>query len=460
MPVDANRFPARRGRGGGRARRGRRGLGWGLLALLALVSLLWPPAVLSTARAASGGPPPGRPPAADARAVILVEARTGQVLYERNADQPMPMASTTKIMTALLAIERGDLRQVITTSDRAWGVEGSSLYLALGEQRTLEELLYGLMLQSGNDAAVAIAEGVAGSVETFVGWMNQRARDLGLEHTRFVDPHGLASRDHYTTARDLATLARVAMQNPTFRRIAGTREYRMPWPEKQSERVLYNHNRFLWRYDGATGVKNGYTRAARGALVASAERDGVELIGVLLGAHPTGMYRDMAALMDWGFAGFTPMTLVRAGEVVGRVAVAGGEVASVPAVASHGSRWLVARGGPGPAVTREVEPVPGLRAPLEHGARVGTLVLRMDGRELDRVPLVSGQAVPARPPLAAVAGSLESWRWAACGAVALLGAAWGIRQRRRALARRRWRRRRAGFDPMLYAFRTRDPGAG
>ena len=417
------------------------------------------PGGLPRAEAAEGAPE--RPPAADARAAILIDAATGQVLFEHNADESMPMASTTKIMTALLAIERGDLHQVITTSERAFGVEGSSLYLALGEQRTLEELLYGLMLQSGNDAAVAIAEGVAGSVETFVDWMNQRARDLGLEHTHFADPHGLASRDHYTSARDLATLARVAMANPTFRRIVGTREYRMPWPEKQSERVLYNHNRFLWRYEGATGVKNGYTSAARGALVASARRDGVELIGVLLGAHPTGMYRDMAALMDWGFARFRPLELVRAGEAVGRVPVEGGQEAAVGAVAAYGARWLVPRDEPAPAVHKDVELEAGLRAPLAKGARVGTLVVRVGDQVVDRIPLLSDRGV--EPLTLWQATTRELGRRQPVGYAAALGVLvvlWGtVRWRRYVLARRRWRRRVAAFNPVWYAFRARDPGA-
>ncbi|HEY8552560.1 MAG TPA: D-alanyl-D-alanine carboxypeptidase family protein [Thermaerobacter sp.] len=400
------------------------------------------------------------PPPQDARAAILVDAATGQVLYARNADAALPMASTTKIMTALLAIERGDLQQVITTGERAFGVEGSSLYLALGERRTLEELLYGLMLRSANDAAVAIAEGLAGSVDAFVGWMNQRARDLGLRHTRFADPHGLASRDHYTSARDLATLARVAMANPTFRRIVGTREYRMPWPEKQAERVLQNHNRFLWRYEGATGIKNGYTRAARGALVASARRDGIELIGVLLGAHPTGMYRDMADLMDWGFTRFRPVRLVRAGETVASVPVTGGRRDRVPAVAAYGSQWLVPRDEPAPPVDRAVQFEEPLRAPLAAGARVGTLVVRVGDQVVDRIPLLSGASVAAVPGWEAAGKRLDEWAEPALlAAGAILALVAGVRWRRHVVARRRWRRRVATFDPMWYAFRPRDPGA-
>lgn len=409
---------------------------------------------------------PAEPPPVDAGAVILVDALTGQVLYERNADQRLPMASTTKIMTALLAIERGDLDQVITTSENAWGVEGSSLYLALGERRTLRELLYGLMLRSGNDAAVAIAEGLAGSVPEFVAWMNRRAGELGLRNTHFTDPHGLGGTDHYTSARDLATLARIAMRNPVFREIVGTREYRMPWPEQGGERVLYNHNKFLWRYEGATGVKNGYTTAARGALVASAERDGVELIAVVLAAHPVAMYSDVARLMDWAYARFEPLTLVGAGETVGTVAVTGGNAPSVSARATQAARLLVARGSDRPALERRVIWRPALRAPLPAGARVGTLVFVRDGDEIARVPLVAGESVAARSPGRAWPVSFR-WSllglrpsWLASGFALLLAAGWTAAvAARRARARRRWRRRLAGLDPLWYAYRFRDPGA-
>lgn len=412
-------------------------------------------------------PAPAEPPPVDARSVIVVDALTGQVLYERNADERLPMASTTKIMTALVAIERGDLDQVITTSEKAWGVEGSSLYLALGERRTLRELLYGLMLRSGNDAAVAIAEGLAGSVGGFVRWMNRRAAELGLQNTHFTDPHGLGGPEHYTSARDLATLTRVAMRNPVFRDIVGTREYRMPWPEKGGERVLYNHNKFLWRYEGATGVKNGYTTAARGALVASAQRDGVELIAVVLAAHPTAMYRDVARLMDWAYARFEPLMLVTAGETVGKVAVTGGDAASVSARATQDARLLVVRGSDRPALERRVEWRPGLSAPLPAGARVGTLVFLRDGEAVARVPLVSGSAVAALPGggswlawfrgLARARGG--NWLAIATGVLLVAGGA-ALVAARRARERRRWRRRVAGPDPLWYALRFRDPRAG
>lgn len=459
-------------RPGGRGKRTRVAPARWLAVVLVLLACLGPGDFSPPARAAGSEPAspegtPAEPPPVDARAVILVDALTGQVLYERNADERLPMASTTKIMTALIAIERGDLNQVITTSEKAWGVEGSSLYLSLGERRTLRELLYGLMLRSGNDAAVAIAEGLAGSVEGFALWMNRRAAELGLRNTHFTDPHGLGGPEHYTSARDLATLTRVAMRNPVFRDIVGTREYRMPWPEKGGERVLYNHNKFLWRYEGATGVKNGYTTAARGALVASAQRDGVELIAVVLAAHPTAMYRDVAQLMDWAYARFEPLTLVTAGETVGEVAVAGGDRVSVSARATQDARLLVVRGSERPALERRVEWRPGLRAPLPAGARVGTLLFLRDGEEVARVPLVSGSAVAAPagggPWLAPFRGLLRAAGTngvaLAIGLLLVAGtAAWGAA--RRARERRRWRRRVTELDSLWYALRFRDPRAG
>ena len=165
----------------------------------------------------------------EARAAIVIESETGRVLYEKNAHEPLPMASTTKIMTALLAIERGDPDSLVATGENAFGVPGTSLYLSLGETLTLRQMLYGLMLVSGNDAAVAIAEHVGGSVEDFCRMMTQRARELGCENTVFLTPHGLPVNGHFTTARDLALIARQAMKQPLFREIVSTQRASLPW---------------------------------------------------------------------------------------------------------------------------------------------------------------------------------------------------------------------------------------
>ncbi|MBP2019637.1 D-alanyl-D-alanine carboxypeptidase [Symbiobacterium terraclitae] len=240
------------------------------------------------------------PPAA-AKAYIMMDAATGAVLSEYNARDPLYIASTTKIMTALLAVERGNPNSVVTVSSTAASQPGTSVYLRAGEQRTLGELLYGLMLVSGNDAAVAIAEHISGSEESFAWLMNQRAAELGARNTYFVTASGLDDWvDPYSTAEDLAAIAQHALQNPRFRSYMYPTQAVIPGP--WGNRQLTNSNLFTLRYPGATGVKNGWTEKAAYTLVASAWRDGREVLLVLLGAPTrTELYSQAYNLMDHGF---------------------------------------------------------------------------------------------------------------------------------------------------------------
>ncbi|MCD8375523.1 MAG: serine hydrolase, partial [Oscillospiraceae bacterium] len=196
-----------------------------------------------------------------AQSAVLMDAASGRVLYEKNARQPRDIASITKLMTALVAVERAeDLDEIVTIQPQWTGVEGSSIYLQPGEQVSLRALLYGLLLQSGNDAAVAIAAHCAGDVETFVGWMNERAVQLGMEQTHFANPNGLSQQGHYSTAYDMALLAAACCANPAVAEIAATRSITL------EGRTLTNHNKLLWRYPGCTGLKTGYTQLAGRAL--------------------------------------------------------------------------------------------------------------------------------------------------------------------------------------------------
>lgn len=240
-------------------------------------------------------------PAVSAHSYVIMDAATGVILSEYNSRSPHPIASTTKIMTALLAIERGDPGSVVTVSWNAANQIGTSVYLRTGEQRTLDELLYGLMLVSGNDAATAIAEHIAGSESAFVQMMNQRAVELGAYNTRFYTASGLDDWvDPYSTARDLATIARYAIQNPYFRVYMSQKQMRIPGPA--GSRLLTNSNLFTQNYPGATGVKNGWTEKANHTVVASAYRDNREILVVLLGAPTkTQLYDQAYALMDHGF---------------------------------------------------------------------------------------------------------------------------------------------------------------
>ena len=211
-----------------------------------------------------------------ASAAILVDAASGRVLYERNADRKMLIASTTKILTALVAIEQGNLQDTVKVSREAACTEGSAMYLKEGETLTLETLLYGLLLCSGNDAAVAVAQHVGGSVKGFVALMNEKARELEMENSSFANPNGLDDENHYSTARDMAKLARAALENETLVRIASTRSITI------GGRTMHNHNKLLGYMDNCLGLKTGYTKAAGRTLVSCAEKNGQRLIAVTL----------------------------------------------------------------------------------------------------------------------------------------------------------------------------------
>ena len=195
--------------------------------------------------------------AISAKSAVLIDGVSGRVLYEHNSYEKLPMASTTKIMTGLLACESGKLNNTVKVSAFASGTEGSSLWLKIGEKLTLEELTYGLMLKSGNDAAVAIAEYLGGSIDAFALLMNKRAREIGAKNTNFVNPHGLDADGHYTTAYDLALIAREAMKNDKFREIVSTKTYSILMEGEKWDRALKNHNKLLWQYEGCTGIKTG-----------------------------------------------------------------------------------------------------------------------------------------------------------------------------------------------------------
>ena len=227
---------------------------------------------------------------ADSSAEIAMELTTATVLEERNADLALPMASTTKIMTALIIVEDCFLDDVITVPDAAVGVEGSSIYLKKGEEISVIDLLYGLIMRSGNDAATALAIHHSGSVEKFAQKMNERAKELGAESTNFTNPSGLPDDNHYTTARDLCKIACAAMKNETFRKIASAKSYSGDFRSYSSK------NKMLYNYEGANGVKTGYTKKAGRCLVSSAERDGMDVVCVVLNCPD--MYERSGKILD------------------------------------------------------------------------------------------------------------------------------------------------------------------
>ena len=261
----------------------------------------------------------GRAEETSARSAILIEAATGRVLVEHNAFEQLPMASTTKIMTAIVALENGDVDDTVVVGQNASGVEGSSIWLSVGEKMTLSDMLFGLMLASGNDAAVAIAEHIGGSVEAFVDMMNQKAQDIGAYNTHFMNPNGLPADDHYTTAYDLALISAYAMQNAYFQEIVKTEYKTIPWEGHEWNRVVKNKNKILWNYEGGNGIKTGYTKEAGRCLCAAAERDGMQLISVVLSAPD--MFGDTMALLDQGFEEYQQFSLLESGMYMGDIAV-------------------------------------------------------------------------------------------------------------------------------------------
>ncbi|WP_404351157.1 D-alanyl-D-alanine carboxypeptidase [Sutcliffiella horikoshii] len=236
--------------------------------------------------------------------VILIDAKSGNTLYEKDSTRVMYPASITKIVTAIIAIEEGDLQDIVTVSKNARDQDGSRVYLLEGEKVTLKKLVQGLMINSGNDAGTAIAEHFDGSEKAFAKRMNAFVEEkVGVKNTNFTNPHGLYHPDHVTTAQDMAKIAQYAMKNETFREIVGTKE--MEWIGEGWETTLFNHHRLLWDYEGTTGVKNGYVPESGHTLVTSAKRDGMDLIVVTMkAASKYYIYKDTMSLLDYGFANF------------------------------------------------------------------------------------------------------------------------------------------------------------
>ena len=260
---------------------------------------------------------PGEAYAVSAEKAYSLDAVSGRVLFDKNADSRSLIASTTEIMTALVVCERCNVLDRMRIPKEAVGIEGSSMYLREGEVLTIQELLYGLMLSSGNDAAVALAICCGGTVEGFVELMNDKARLLGLRNTHFENPNGLDSPGHYSSARDLAVLAAYAMENPIFAKTVSAKTV------TAGQRYLRNHNKLLWMVDGADGVKTGYTKAAGRALVSSATRDGRRIITVTL--NDPNDWQEHKALLEEGFSRFHVQRIVTAGDRVGTVEVVGGD---------------------------------------------------------------------------------------------------------------------------------------
>ena len=319
-----------------------------------------------------------------AAACVIIDAESGRILLSHNAESPLPMASTTKVMTALLAIEGGNLDAPVTCSRSAFGVPGTSIYLAEGETLTLREMLYGLMLASGNDAAIAIAEHIGGTVEEFCRMMTARARELGCTNTVFLTPHGLPCEGHYTTAHDLALIAREAMLHPVFREIVGTSRATIPWEGRNYDRVLNNKNKLLTTYEGATGIKTGYTKKAGRCLVFGAERNGLEIIGAVLNCPD--WFNEAARLMDLAFERYEAVTMLTAGDLAATLPVNYSAGRTVDAVLSADLTGVAAKGTL-PQVELDLPDT--LQAPIYTNQIIGTARLTAGGITIAEVPIIA-----------------------------------------------------------------------
>ncbi len=324
-----------------------------------------------------------------AGAAILIEAESGRVLYEQHAHTRMPMASTTKIMTAIVVLENCDLTQTVCVDARAVGVEGSSIYLYEGERLTVEQLLFALMLSSANDAAAALAYHTAGSIEGFAALMNQKTAALGLQNTQFANPHGLDAQGHYTTAYDLARITAYALENQDFLRIVSSQKKVIPLREQQGARVLRNHNRLLSSLDGCIGVKTGFTKKSGRCLVSAAQREGVRLVCVTLDCPDD--WKTHTALHENGFAAYRRVTLAKANSFTAALPVTGGTQNEVYLQTKAEISLTLPREHGEIACT--VYAPHFAYAPVAAGEQVGEAVWTMDGEIIARAPLYAMHGV-------------------------------------------------------------------
>ncbi|GBC95644.1 D-alanyl-D-alanine carboxypeptidase DacF [bacterium HR16] len=330
------------------------------------------------------------PPILKAKSAILVDAETGQVLYELRADDRRAIASTTKMMTAILLIERGNLDDLVVATENAIRTRYANLNMTPGETIPLRDMLYAILLRSSNDGSVAAAEYLCGTEERFVDLMNEKAQELGLKNTHFANSHGLDDPNHYSTARDLATLARYCIQNPLFNEIVRTQKARILRSVNQQDVVVTTHAHCLKHLPGADGIKTGYTAKAGRCFVGSVTRNGWRLISVVLGS--TDADKDTHALIEWAYRQYTRIDLAQAGGTVGEVKVNGAEPEAVPVVASAPLRVIVPR-----RWGDEVKPVLHLvpaRPPIKQGQPLGELRAVLNGKVVAKVPVAA--AVEAR----------------------------------------------------------------
>ncbi|MHB1126828.1 MAG: D-alanyl-D-alanine carboxypeptidase family protein [Bacillota bacterium] len=329
----------------------------------------------------------------DVEGAILIEASTGQVLYEEDADKKWPPASVTKLMTLTMVMEavadgRANLTDPVRTSEHAAGHGGSQVWLEVGEERTLHDMLIAVSLGSANDASVAVAEHMAGSEEAFVEEMNKKAKELGLTNTHFANPHGLPQEDHYTSARDLAKISQYALRFPEILKFSSMKYFKF---REEPLLELWNLNKLLWWFPGADGFKTGTTIEAKRCLASTAERGGLRLIGVVLGADkPKGHFAESIKLLNYGFARYGFKQFYQQGDAVGSLQVGKGQTGEVRALAGAKVGAMLLKGkDQEKGLEAKVVLPPTVEAPVIKGQKLGEVIVSKDGQELTRVDLLA-----------------------------------------------------------------------
>ena len=373
------------------------------------------------------------PPQVAGRAALLMDSKSGEILYAYNADVSLPPASTTKILTGIIAIERTKLSDIVTGGKNPTLVVPSAIGLHEGETITMENLLYSLLVKSANDAAVAVAEHVAGSVPAFTRLMNKKARELGATNSNFVNPHGLSDPEHYSTAHDLAIIGRYAMQNPVFREFVATKVKVIPRVDDSDIKWLQNSNKLLWRYEGAIGIKTGYTSEAKNCLVAAAVRGNQEMIAVVLGEPGNNVWTDAQNLLDYGFSQYTTIKVKDAGTLVRNVQVKNGD--GKTALETEEDFFYTMPKGKSGLLTEQVVLNDGIKAPVKSGQVMGKVSFYMSGEALGSVNLIARNSVSlVESP---ITGRVNPFL--AGGLMLGVFVVWNVRKQRR---RYRFRRRR------------------
>lgn len=324
-----------------------------------------------------------------AHSAIVIDGVTGDIIYEKNAHQKLPMASTTKIMTAICALENGKIDDMVKVHSSAVGVEGSSMYLGYDEIISLENLIYGLMLSSGNDAAVAIAIHISGSVEAFAELMNETARRIGVKNTNFKNPNGLDEDGHYTTAYDLAIITRYGLKNETFSKIVSTHNVKIPWQGKDYDRYLKNHNKLLNMYDGCNGVKTGFTKKSGRCLVSSTTKEGFQTIVVTLNAPND--WNDHISLFNYAYDNYESKMILEADEYLCSVNVADGVTKTIKAVAKS-DFCIPVKNGMSPQIELKYDIPSNISAPVEFRQKIGKVEIYKSNSLIGEVDIVSGSS--------------------------------------------------------------------